>query len=153
MARGQRPTSSSSRRSPRLVLRPKPLFATTEGLTWLVAGWTPDVIEKLVARGIFKLNVHYVQPFGDQRLFIVREIEAAIERELAAGPANVVEDQPAAPVVEVTRPIIPMAKGRVLDATDPKAAAEEWMQSRQSRGEAALPVPRGGTAEVTRHKA
>lgn len=115
-----------------------------------MAGWTSDVIEKLVARGIFKLNVHYVQPFGDQRLFIVREIEAAIERGLAAGRANVVEAQPPALAVEATRPIIPMAKGRVLDATDPKAAAEEWMQSRQPGGEAALPVSRRRPAKVAR---
>ena len=153
MARGQRPTSSPSRRSPRPVLRPKPLYATTEGLTWLVAGWTPDAIEKLVARGIFKLNEHYVQPFGEQRLFIVSKVEAVIEKGLAGVSANVVEARPPTAVAELMQTAIPMAKGRVLDATDPKAAAEEWVQSRQSGREAALPLSSRRKAKVACHKA
>jgi hypothetical protein len=106
------------------------LYATTEGLTWLVAGWTPDTIEKLVARGVFKLNEHYVQPFNDQRLFIVSKVEAAIEQGVATAAANVVEARPPTGVVDVSPTAIPMAKGRVLDATDPQAAAEKWVQSR-----------------------
>src|SRR6516165_984143 len=101
------PTSSPRRRSPRPVLRPKPLYATTEGLTWLVAGWTPDAIEKLVARGIFRLNEHYVQPFGDQRLFVVSRVEAAIEESLAAGTGSVVEARLHMEAVEPTSAVIP----------------------------------------------
>src|SRR6516165_10273757 len=95
------PTSSPRRRSPWPLLRPKPLYATTEGLTWLVAGWTPDTVEKLIARGVLRLNEHYVQPFGDQRLFIVSKVEAAIEKGLADISANVVEARPPTAVVEV----------------------------------------------------
>lgn len=150
MARGQGPTSLPSRRCPRPVLRPKPLYATTEGLTWLVAGWTADAIEKLVARGIFKLNEHYVQPFGDQRLFVVSRVEAAIEQGLAAASDNVVDARPRVAAVEATPTVIPMAKGRMLDATDPQTAAAEWVQSRQPGGEAALPVSRRRTAKIAR---
>jgi hypothetical protein len=126
------------------------LYATTEGLTWLVAGWTPDAIEKLVARGIFRLNEHYVQPFGDQRLFVVSRVEAAIEESLAAGTGSVVEARPHMEAVEPTSAVIPMAKGRILDATDPQAAAAKWVQSRQPGREVAVPVSRRRTAKVAR---
>ena len=158
MARGGKLAARSAHRSRRTLpprralLRPKPLYATTEGLTWLVAGWTPDTVEKLIARGVLRLNEHYVQPFGDQRLFIVSKVEAAIEKGLADISANVVEARPPTAVVEVVPTVIPMAKGRVLDATDPKAAAEEWVQSRQPGGEAALPISRRRKAEVARHE-
>jgi hypothetical protein len=107
------------------------LYATTEGLTWLVAGWTPDAIEKLVARGIFKLNEHYVQPFGEQRLFIVRNVEAAIEKGLVAPAANVVEARSPLASVE-TKPAgtaIPMGKGRVIDVEKAQEAAAQRLRS------------------------
>jgi hypothetical protein len=96
-----------------------------------VAGWTPDVIEKLVARGIFKLNEHYVQPFGEQRLFIVSKVEAAIEKGLAAAAANVVEARSPLASVETTPAgtAIPMGKGRVIDVEEAQAAAAQRLRS------------------------
>jgi hypothetical protein len=137
MARGgrlaARRTHRSGRTPPprRALLRPKPLYATTEGLTWLVAGWTPDAIEKLVARGIFKLNEHYVQPFGEQRLFIVSKVEAAIEKGLVAAAANVVEARSPLASVETTPAgaVIPMGKGRVIDVEEAQAAAAQRLRS------------------------
>jgi hypothetical protein len=137
MARGGRLTARGTHRSGRMppprraLLRPKPLYATTEGLTWLVAGWTPDAIEKLVARGIFRLNEHYVQPFGDQRLFIVSKVEAAIEKGLAPAGATVVEARSPLASVETTPAgtAIPMGKGRVIDVEEAQAAAAQRLRS------------------------
>jgi len=137
MARGGRLAARGTHRSGRTppprraLLRPKPLYATTEGLTWLVAGWTPDAIEKLVTRGIFKLNEHYVQPFGEQRLFIVSKVEAAIEKGLVAAAANVVEARSPLASVETTPAgtAIPMGKGRVIDVEEAQAAAAQRLRT------------------------
>jgi len=119
-------------------------------LTWLVAGWTPDSIEKLIARGVLRRDEHYVQPFNDQRLFIVRNVEAAIEAGLEAPSASVVEAGAPTELVDTTPAEIPMAKGRVLNAKDPETAAAEWVQSRQPAGEAPLPISRRRKTEVSR---
>ena len=70
-----------------------------------VTPWTVDAIQKMVARGIFKLGVHYFKPLGrkrglifkwpaivamiEQQPFIVQELDAPARQSRLAGRIDV----------------------------------------------------------------
>ena len=73
----------SARQAPRSYVTAEQLAALTP--------WTIAAIEKMVRRGVLKLNVHWFQPFGrrSQRIFKWEAVVDLIEGRPAAERVNV----------------------------------------------------------------
>jgi len=110
--------------------------ATTGGLCWLIAGWTPDSIEKLITKGHLRLGEHFHQPLGKDgpRLFDVAKVEAWIAGEEQKAIEIIPGDPVDHPTPTNTRrpPHAEHAEEEAQEAPEgPEAAAERWLRTRR----------------------
>jgi len=97
--------------------RREPVYVSIKELVDLTP-WSEQAIRTMMRRGMFKLDVHYFQPFGrrSQVIFKWTKVMELIEGKVARQTQIVIDSAP-------SKSIIPMPNGKVIDVQEATQAA------------------------------